>query len=187
VKNVYARFSYGERRDGEVYDPYVQLMPITDIVDAHHEWETWCAKWGGSSSQPSSTSTVQPTPGPSSLSAPPSPSSLSPPHSSSSTPASASSPSSASDPLATGESGKISGAVEDDGTEVKSDPVRSFPFYSPNFTCLTYLPGQTLLTCHHHWCGPRRPCSHWRYRLRRDEEARRSRRQGDLSWLRKAR
>lgn len=140
VKNVYARFSYGSRRDGEVYDPYVQLMPVTDIEDAHHDWEVWYAKWAGSSSQPSSVSSVvQSTPIPSSLSTlPPHPSSSPPPSSSpSSSPSispSLSLPtsltSSGSNPLATGDSTKISGAVEDDSTEEKSDPVRSFLFPS---------------------------------------------------------
>jgi len=179
VKNVYARFSYGSRRDGEVYDPYVQLMPITDIEDAHHDWETWHNKWasgslGGQHSplpsylsslplpsssgllrhssstllppssttlhspsstnlhSPSSTnlhspsSTTLHSPSSTSLSHSPStPPSHSPSHS---TPPSPSS--SASDPLATGGSNKVTGAVEDDGNEEKSDPVRSFPLPS---------------------------------------------------------
>jgi len=123
VKNVYALFAYGEERDGKVYDPYAQLMPVTNIADAHHDWESCYAKWGGSpsSSKPSSTPAVQPTPKSSSLSTPTLPLSLSLPssHSSSSSPHS----SSASDPLATGGNNKISGATEGDD---KSDPVKQY-------------------------------------------------------------
>lgn len=131
MKNVYARFSYETRLDGEVRDPYVQLMPVTDIEDAHNDWVTWCAKWGGSSSQPSFLPSVHPTPSSSSHSTPSSHSALSS-HSSSfsssrSPPSSSlSSSSSASNPLATDGSDRIAGAVEDDGTEEKSDPVRLF-------------------------------------------------------------
>ena len=179
MKNVYARFSYATRRDGEVYDPYVQLMPITDIEDAHHDWETWCAKWGGSSSQPSPT--VQPTPDPSSPSIHPSPASSFSSSSSLSTSTSfsssvsSSSSSSAPNPLATGGNNRISGAVEDDDdTEEKTDTVCSFLFPSLISAYLTYLSGQSLLTCHHRWLGPRWPCSHLWYCLRREEDAKRS-------------
>ena len=165
MKNVYARFSYATMRNEQVYDPYVQLMPITDIEDAHHDWETWYTKWGGSSSQPSSTPAVHPTPS-SSISTPPS-------HS---FPLSSlvSSSSSASSPLATGGNNQLSGAVEDDDTEEEPDSVRSFLFFPLTSACLTYLSDQTALACHHSWLDPWWSCSYRRNCLRRDEEAKRS-------------
>lgn len=166
MKNVYASFSYATMRDGEVYDPYVQLMPITDIEDAHNDWETWYTKWGGSSSQPFSTPAVHPTPS-SSISTPPSPSSF--PHSSL-----VSSSSSAPNPLATGGNNKLSGAVEDDDTEEEPDSVRSFLFLPLISACLTYLSGQPPLACHNSWLDPRWSCSCRRNCLRRDEDAKRS-------------
>ena len=181
MKNVYARFSYATRRDGQVYDPYVQLMPITNIEDAHNDWGLWYAKWGGSSSQPSSIPAVHstPTPSPSSLSIPPSPSSF---HSSSfhssslsfSPSVSSSSSSSASNPLATGGNNRIAGAVEDDNTKQNSDPVRPSLFPSPISAYLIYLSGQTLLSCHHRWLGPWWPCSHRWHCVCRDEDPKRS-------------
>lgn len=184
VKNVYARFSYGSRRDGEVYDPYVQLMPITDIEDAHNDWEIWYAKWAGSSSHPSSVSSVvQSTPIPSSLSSLPAHPSSSPPPSSSPSSSPSISPSlslptsltsSGSNPLATGGSNNIAGAVEDDSAEDKSDPVRSFLFPSLISAPLTYLLGQSLFACHHRWFRPCWPCHHWWRYLRRGQEPKRS-------------
>lgn len=179
MKNVYARFSYATRRDNGVYDPYVQLMPITNIEDAHNDWGLWYDKWSESLPQSSSTPAVQSTPisSPSSLSIPPSPSSL---HSSSffSTSLSFSPPvsssSSASNPLATGGNNKIAGAVEDDDTEEDSDPVRPSLFPSPISAYLTYLSGQTLLSCHHRWLGPRWPCYHRWHCVCRDEDPKRS-------------
>ena len=150
VKNVYASFAYGSRNGSAVYNPYAQLMPITNVVDAHNDWVNTYNKWGGNSTQPSSVSLpVQSTPKSSSLStspypsssslsphppSPPSPSistsssSPSPSTSSSSPSPSTSSSSSASNPLATGANDKITGAVEGDDDEEKSDPVRHFLF-----------------------------------------------------------
>ena len=162
VKNVYASFAYGSRNGSAVYNPYAQLMPITNVVDAHNDWVNTYNKWGGNSTQPSSVSLpVQSTPKSSSLSTSPYPSSSSlsphPPSSSSpsphppsppspststsssspspSTSSSSSSPSpstssssSAPNPLATGANDKITGAVEGDNDEEKSDPVRHFLF-----------------------------------------------------------
>jgi hypothetical protein len=69
VKNVYALFGYESRNGSAVYNPYAQLMPITNVVDAHNDWVTAYNKWGGNSTQPSSVSLpVQSTPKPSSLS-----------------------------------------------------------------------------------------------------------------------
>lgn len=136
VKNVYVRFAYGTRNGSGVSDPYAQLMPVTDIEDAHEDWLIWYNKWSGNPPQPSSVSlAVRPTPSPSSLSSLPypSPSSFSSPlHSSllSSSLSSSwpSSSSSVSDPLATDGNSKITGAVEDYSNEEKPSPVRSFPF-----------------------------------------------------------
>jgi len=100
LKNVYARFSYATRRNDEVYDPYVQVMPVTDIEDAHKAWVEWYTKWGGSSSQP--------TPSSSSLSS--------------------STSSSAPNPSSTSGNNQIAGAVEgdDDNDDDKSDPVKRY-------------------------------------------------------------
>lgn len=146
VKNVYSLFGYGARNGSNVYDPYAQLMPFTNIADSHDDWVTWYNKWSGNSSQPSSVSpTVQPTPKPSSLSSlsyPPSSSPYSSPLSippssplpslSTSSPLpslSSSSSSSAQNPLPTEGNDRITqGAVEDDGGDEKSDPVGSSLF-----------------------------------------------------------
>ena len=137
MKNVYARFAYATRSEGQVYDPYAQLMPLTNVEDAHNDWVTWYNKWGGNSSSPSSVSLGgQPTLQPSSVSYPssyyltpspppstPYPSSYSSPLPSAPYPSSYSltpspspspSPSSASDPVATGGNNIVTGAVEDD-------------------------------------------------------------------------
>ena len=110
VKNVYARFSYATRRDGQVFDPYVQLMPITNVDDAHSDWQTWYNKWGGDSSHSSPTPTPTPTMTPTM------------------TPDSHHSSSSPPPPDATDGSGKVNGAVEDDASGAASKTVRSFPF-----------------------------------------------------------
>ena len=194
VKNVYALFAYQNRHDGEVYDPYVQLMPITNVEDAHHDWEVWYEKWVGASPHPSSyvSSSVKPTPTYTSL-----PSSHSTPYST--LPSSHSTPystptytsSSATDPLATNH---IAGAVENDGgnevegnsKKTKSKGVRSLLFPSLIPARLTCLLGGTILGWHCRCGGHYRSSRHRLYRLRCDEVAKGSRRQGFLPWPWKA-
>lgn len=114
VKNVYARFAYQTERSGEVFDPYVQLMPVTNVEDAHNEWVNASSTWG-SSPQPSPVSVgSQPTPSPS-----PSPHLLSL-SSSLSTPPSSLSTSSPSNPVASGGSDDLAGAIEGDSKSGKS-------------------------------------------------------------------
>ena len=119
MKNVYARFSYQTRRDGEVFDPYVQLMPITDIEDAHHDWEVWYKNWSGNSTHNSTQPTHTPTHSPSPIPTPP----PTPPSSSSSLPA-------VDPPTTTGGNNRVNGAVEDDGETqgAVSKTVCSFSF-----------------------------------------------------------
>lgn len=109
VKNVYARFSYLTRSNNEVYNPYVQLMPVTNVEDAHNDWVIWCNKWGGNHS-PSSNPTTTPTLTYTSTH-PPSPSS------------------SPANPQGTG-GNKVAGAVEDDNKDdlSVSRPVRLLLF-----------------------------------------------------------
>ena len=110
VKNVYVRFSYLTRSNNEVYNPYVQLMPVTNVEDAHNDWVIWCNKWGGNhspSSNPTSTPTLTYT-----STHPPSPPSSSP-----------------ANPQGTG-GNKVAGAVEDDNKDdlSVSRPVRLLLF-----------------------------------------------------------
>ena len=197
VKNVYARFAYQNKHDGEVFDPYVQLMPITNVTDAHNDWEVWYAKWVGSSPHSSSSVSisVSPTPTHSSLS-----SSLSTPHS---TPLSSppSGSSSSSDPLATNH---IAGAVDsnndgdgdgDDqvegnakGSKSKSKSKGVRLLLSPSLipARLTCLLGGTLLGWNCCCGGHYRSSCRRLYHLRCDEDAKGSRRQGFLPWPWKA-
>lgn len=134
MKNVYALFGYQSRSSAQVNNPYVQLMPITNIVDAHNDWVTWYNKWSGSSSSSSKPSSTPPHSSSSSSSYYPTPSSppvaagypASSSSSSSSSPSPSSSPSSAPNPQSTGGTNSVSGAVQDNNDEEKSDSVRSF-------------------------------------------------------------
>jgi hypothetical protein len=78
---------------------------------------------------PSSSLSTHPPPS-SSLSTHPPPSSVAPPVQPTPSSYSTSPSSSASDPVSTGGSNHVAGAVEDDGSQEKSDPVRSFIFSS---------------------------------------------------------
>ena len=177
VKNVYARFAYQSRKDGEVYDPYAQIMSIINIEESHKEWEVWYKKWSGSPYDPSSSLpypsssySVSPTPTVSysssyspSLSVSYSPS-VSVSYSPSVTPSPSPSP-----------TGRIAGAVENDDNdnEEDSDPVRPLLYPSLISARLTYSLGETQLTCHHRCVGPWWPCSHWWYCICRDKDAER--------------